>query len=113
VLDLLAGRPALNEVRKPFEDALRELGPGGNRATAISDAANALQSMLEALGAKGNSLGPMIRHSISTGLLRGHDAKFEVALTALVDWVNSDRSERGKAHHRRVRRRKMHGSRFA
>jgi hypothetical protein len=90
-LALLHGDSRLASVERAFQDALRELKPGGNPADAITDAATALQEMLVAIGADGNALGPLMRDGVSRGLLRPYDAK-------LVDWASASRSDRGDAH---------------
>lgn len=91
VLALLHGDPRLASVERAFQDALRELKPGGNPADAVTDATTALQEMLVAIGADGNALGPLMRDAVSRGHLRPYDAK-------LVDWASASRSDRGDTH---------------
>jgi hypothetical protein len=90
-LALLHGAPRLAGVESAFQDALRELKPGGNPADAITDAGTALQEMLVAAGAQGNALGPLMKDAVKREILRPYDAK-------LVDWVSASRSDRGDAH---------------
>jgi hypothetical protein len=91
VLSLLHGDKRLAAVERAYQHALRELKPEGDPADAITDAATALQEMLQALGAKGNALGPLKADAIRMAILRPYDAK-------LVDWTSAIRSDRGDAH---------------
>jgi hypothetical protein len=59
----------------------------------------ALQETLTALGCSGNSLGPLISGARKRGLLAPHDAKFDQAISNIMEWVSSDRSQSGEAHH--------------
>jgi hypothetical protein len=101
-LALLMDHPELDNVSSSFESALLELRPGGEPNDSITDAAGALQTMLEKLGARGNSLGDQIRDLRKRELFAPHDSNLADAIEALVHWVNADRSERGDAHGERV-----------
>jgi hypothetical protein len=90
-LSLLHGSPKLSAVEKAYQDALRELKPGGDPGDAITDAGTALQEMLIACGASGKSLGPLMKDATKRGIIGPYDAK-------LIEWVSADRSTRGDAH---------------
>jgi len=90
---LLQGRAEFAHAESAYQKALAELG--ADPADAITDAATALQEVLKALGAKGGSLGRLVKHARSSGLLSGYD---ENLTTALVNWTEADRSEKGDAH---------------
>lgn len=97
-LSLLHVNPRLEKVEKAFHDALSELKPHGNAADAITDAATALQEMLLALGAEGNSLGPLLSSARKGGLVGPHDSKLAEGVEKIGEWVSADRSTRGDAH---------------
>jgi len=99
VLTLTNGDARYAKVEKAYQDALRELKPGGSPSDAITDAATALQEMLEAVGAKGNALGPLFADVQKRELLAPYDSKLAEAIEALGEWVSADRSGRGDAHH--------------
>jgi hypothetical protein len=99
VFALTNGEPRLAAVEKSYQDALRELKPGGDPSDAITDAARALQEMLTAAGARGNALGPLLADAHKRELLAPYDSKLADAIDALGDWVSADRSARGDAHH--------------
>lgn len=99
VFALTAGEPRLAAVEKSFQDALRELKPGGDPSDAITDAGRAVQEMLTASGARGNAIGPLLVDARKRELLAPYDAKLAEAVEALGDWVSADRSARGDAHH--------------
>lgn len=99
VLALLVSRPALFDVARAYRDAVEAMeGPTPRTKSAISAAARALQEMLSAMGASGNSLGPLFHDARSKGLVAPHDSKLASAQDNLVDWVSADRSQRGDAH---------------
>jgi len=96
---LLVGRPDLLDVARACRDAAEALDrPKPNAADAITDAARALQEMFVAMGARGNSLGPLFDSVRKMGLFKGYDTKLIDVVERMVDWVNADRSERGDAH---------------
>lgn len=92
-------RPALGDVARAYRDAVEamEVQPPRTKS-AITAAARALQTMLGAMGAQGNSLGPLFHSARSQGLFGPYDSKLADAMQTLVDWVNADRSGRGDAH---------------
>lgn len=98
VFALTEGQAKLAGVETAFQDALRELKPGGDPRDAITDAGTALQEMLKAVGAKGNALGPLLTDARKRGLLAPYDSKIAEAIDAIGDWVSADRSSRGDAH---------------
>lgn len=85
------------DVESAYQDALREITED-NPADAITDAGRALQAALEACGAKGNALGPLIKDAKKQGILGPHDTNLTVGIESLMHWVSADRSERGEAH---------------
>jgi hypothetical protein len=97
-LSLLHGRRELANVERAFGDGLRELKPGGSPGDAITDAARALQEMLVAVGAEGNSLGLLLTSAKKKGLLGPYDSKLAQGVELIGEWVSADRSERGDAH---------------
>jgi len=97
-LSLLHGESQLASVEKAFQDALRELKPGGDPADAITDAGTALQELLIAAGARGNALGPLLKDARNEGLLGPYDSKLANGVELIGEWVSADRSERGDAH---------------
>jgi hypothetical protein len=99
VLVLIASRPGLAKAARDYRNAVEEVqDPKGKPDDAITDAAGALQAMLEAMGAEGNSLSPLFKSARGKGLLGPYDGKLAAAVEALVDWVSADRSGRGDAH---------------
>ena len=98
IFTLTQGDPKLASVEKAYQDALRELKPGGDPSDAITDAGTALQEMLTVAGAKGNALGPLLADARKRGLLAPYDSKLAEAIDAIGDWVSADRSQRGDAH---------------
>lgn len=99
VLALTSGDARYAAVEKAYRDALREMKPGGSPTDAITDAGTSLQQMLEAVGAEGNALGPLLKDARKRELLAPYDSKLAEAIDAIGDWVSADRSERGDAHH--------------
>ena len=99
VFALLAGRPALLDTARAYREAVEAMQDPKPRAKgAITAAARALQEMLRAMGAQGNSLGPLFHDARSKGIFEPHDSKLGSAVENLVDWVSADRSQRGDAH---------------
>lgn len=81
-----------------YLDALKEL-QAGEAGDAITDAGTALQETLQALGCKGNALGPLIKDAKARGLLAGHDsARLGKAVVDALEWASADRSEMGDGH---------------
>ena len=99
VIELTSGDPRYGSVEKAYRAALHELKPGGNPSHAITLAGTSLQEMLEAVGAKGNALGPLLADARKRELLAPYDSKLAEAIEAIGDWVSADRSGRGDAHH--------------
>lgn len=85
------------DVESAYQDALREISED-NPADAITDAGRALQAALEASGAKGNALGPLIKDAKKQGLLGPHDTNLTNGIESLMHWVSAERSEMGEAH---------------
>jgi hypothetical protein len=96
-LRLLAGRVDYAAVEIAYRNALEEIS-GGKPDDAITDAATALQEMLELLGCEGNALGPLIRDARRKGVLAPHDQTLGDAIAKIGDWVSADRSEMGDGH---------------
>lgn len=96
-LRLLSGRTGWDNVESAYQDALGELSHG-KPADAITDAGTALQEALLAVGASGNSLGPLMKDAKRQGLLAPHDGPLEDGIAKLIDWVSADRSSKGDAH---------------
>jgi len=97
-LRLLSGREGFDKVEIAYRNAIMELS-GGSADDAITDAGTALQEMLTALGCNGSSLGPLIGDARRRGLVAPHDARFDQAISNVMDWVSADRSQSGEAHH--------------
>ncbi|MEN2741664.1 hypothetical protein ABCS02_28090 [Microbacterium sp. X-17] len=97
-LRLLGGRPGWEKVERAYQNALGELH-GGSAPDAITDAGTALQEALEALGCKGNALGPLILDAKKRGLFASHDERLTRATEDVMQWVSADRSANGDAHH--------------
>jgi hypothetical protein len=98
VFALTNGERKYARVEQAYQKALLELKPGGDPADAITDAGTALQLMLEACGAKGNALGPLLADARKRELLGPYDSKLAEGFQAIGDWVSADRSTRGDAH---------------
>jgi hypothetical protein len=96
-LQLLAGRPDLENVESAYRTALEEI-TSGKASDAITDAGTALQEMFSALGCDGNSLGPQIVSARAKGILAPHDSPMLIGVEKVVHWVSADRSEKGDAH---------------
>jgi hypothetical protein len=105
-LDAAVVRPALglllpsrfSRAHEQYLSALKEI-QRGDAGDAITDAAAALQEVLEALGCEGNALGPLIKNARRRGLLGAHDSPLVDAVEKAAHWVSADRSETGDAHH--------------
>lgn len=97
-LSLLRENTTLAGVEKAFQNALSEMKPGGDPADAITDAATALQEMLQAAGATGNALGPLLMSARRKGLLGPHDSKLSEGVEKIGEWLSAERSIRGDAH---------------
>lgn len=97
VLKLLATNKNYSAVEVAYQDALREISDGKG-ADAITDAGTALQEMLNALGCKGNALGPLIKNARAKGIVAAHDVRLLDGLDVIMTWVSADRSESGDAH---------------
>ena len=74
VIALTSGRSDLRSVEKAYQDALREMKPGGDPADAITDAGTALQEMLKVAGAQGNALGPLVTDARRKDLFGPYDS---------------------------------------
>ena len=99
VISLTSGDSRYASVEKAYRVALHELKPGGNPAHAVTMAGTSLQEMLEAVGARGNALGPLLADARKHELLAPYDSKLAEAVAAIGDWVSADRSGKGDAHH--------------
>jgi hypothetical protein len=99
VLSLTNGEPQFAKVERAYRDALNELKPGGDPADAITDAGRAVQEMLEAAGAKGTALGPLLIDAKKRDLLGPYDAQLADAVGLIGDWMRQDRNTRGDTHH--------------
>ena len=99
VITLTGGDSRFASVEKAYRAALRELKPGGSPSDAITDAGTSLQEMLEAVGAKGDTLGRLLVDARKRELLAPYDSKLAEAVESIGDWVSADRSGRGDAHH--------------
>lgn len=97
-LRLLGGRRGWEKVETAYKNALDELH-GGSAEDAITDAGAALQEALEAVGCKGNALGPLIVDARNRGLLAAHDQRLTRSIEDVMQWVSADRSAMGDAHH--------------
>ncbi|MGZ3140961.1 hypothetical protein ACVDFE_02935 [Lentzea chajnantorensis] len=97
VLKLLATNNTYSAVEAAYQDALREISDNKG-ADAITDAGTALQEMLNALGCKGNALGPLIKNARNKGIIAAHDVRLLDGLDVIMNWVSADRSESGDAH---------------
>lgn len=82
---------------KAYRGALTELSEN-NPPDAITDAGTALQEALQAAGAEGNALGPLITSARKRRILAPHDQALGDAITKAADWVSADRSQSGDAH---------------
>jgi hypothetical protein len=98
VIGLLSGRPGFEEVESAYLGALDELSRG-TPDDAITDAARALQLILESLGCEGNALGALAASAKKRGLLGPHDHLLTEAVAKVIDWVSADRTAMGDAHH--------------
>lgn len=95
VTALLDSSPNWAVASRAFQTALDRLSES-KPAVALTDAATALQEFFRALGANGNSLSDQLNDAERQKVVSATDKKL---LKPLVDWVNSDRSTRGNAHH--------------
>ncbi len=100
VIRLLAGRAEFNQVEAAYQKALREIGQ--DPADAITDAATALQEMLNVMGANGGTLGAKLKAARNTGLLAPYDEKL---VAGVVEWTEAARSSEGDAHNARPAKR--------
>lgn len=96
-LSLLGGDPTLREVEVSYQEALDEIAKG-SPDNAITDAARALEKMLELLGCSGNSLGKKLANARELGLLGLHDSQLQDAVFKIGVWVSADRAAKGDAH---------------
>jgi len=95
-LRLLSGRVGWEPVETAYQESLREIGK--NPPNAITDAGTALQEALKAAGAEGHSIGPLCKSASKKGLLGPHDSPLTEGIAKIIDWVASDRSQKGDAH---------------
>ncbi len=98
VAALITNVPALAEVDRKLQEALREL-EHGRPADAVTDAGTALQMLLEHLGYTGKQLGDQVTAARKAGWLSGLDTQLGKAVEAIAQWVASVRNQRGDAHH--------------
>lgn len=90
--------PRLTSVEMSLRKALLEMQPGGDPGDAITDAGRVLEDLLEALGAKGSSLGPLLDDARDKGLLGPRDTKLLQGVHLIGDWISSQRNVEGDAH---------------
>lgn len=95
---LLDSSPVFAKASRRFNAAISRLSENKPDA-AITDAASAVQEMLRALGANGNSITDQIDAAARQKIITQVDRQL---LRPIVNWVNADRSERGNAHHHRA-----------
>jgi hypothetical protein len=95
-LRLLHSQPQFADAETRYHDALRELR-NGYPGDAITDAAAALEHMLEALGCTGNALGDLLKSARNRGLVKGKDTPLTEAIGRTADWVATQRNQ-GEAH---------------
>lgn len=91
---LLDADPKFSSASAGYQAALTRLSEN-KPDVAITDAASALQEFFLALGVKGNSISNQLDNAQKAKVISTYDRSL---LKPIVDWVNSDRSDRGNAH---------------
>lgn len=95
-LGLLIGEK-YGEAKTSYREALEEIADG-NPGDAMTDAGRALQQTLQALGCKGNMLGPLLRDAKHKGLLGNVDAPLMEGIEKFFNWASANRNELSDAH---------------
>jgi hypothetical protein len=91
---LLDADPKFASASAGFQAALTRLSEN-KPDVAITDAASSVQEFFRALGVTGNSISNQLDNAQKAKVLSAYDRSL---LKPIVDWVNSDRSDRGNAH---------------
>ena len=94
---LLDSDPKFSKASSGFQAAITRLSEN-KPDVAITDAASAVQEFFRALGITGNSISDQLNAAQKANVITAYDRSL---LKPFTDWVNSDRSERGNAHHHR------------
>jgi hypothetical protein len=94
---LLDEDPKFAQASAGFQAAITRLSEN-KPDVAITDAASSVQEFFRALGVQGNSISKQLDNAQKVGVITTYDRHL---LKPFVDWTNSDRSERGNAHHHR------------
>ncbi|MEN2742497.1 hypothetical protein ABCS02_32375 [Microbacterium sp. X-17] len=94
---LLADDPTFRIASDAFQSALTRLS-AGETDVALTQAATALQEHFRALGIEGNSVSDQLDKAQRAKIITGGDRGL---MKPIIDWVNTDRSERGNAHRHR------------
>jgi len=94
---LLDSDPKFAPASRGFQTALNRLAEN-KPDVAITDAASAVQEFFRALGVVGNSIADQLNNAQKASLITSYDRQL---LKPIIDWMNSDRSDRGNAHHHR------------
>ena len=89
--------PRFPAAEQAYQHALEEVTKG-KPGDAITDAGTALQETLTALGCDGNRLDRLIKSAKAKGLLAAHDERMTQAIEDIMQWVATDRSEKGDSH---------------
>lgn len=97
VLTLLGRDERFGEAESAYQEALNEISKG-TPDDAITDAARALETMLEILGCSGNTLGKKLTVARERGLLGVHDSQLQDAILKMGSWVSADRATKGDTH---------------
>jgi hypothetical protein len=91
---LLDADPKFASASAGFQAALTRLSEN-KPDVAITDAASSVQEFFRALGVTGNSISNQLDNAQKAKVISAYDRSL---LKPIVDWVNSDRSDRGNAH---------------
>ena len=94
---LLDSDPKFAKASSGFQAAITRLSEN-KPDVAITDAASAVQEFFRALGVTGNSISDQLNAAQKAKVITAYDRSL---LKPFTDWVNSDRSEKGNAHHHR------------
>ncbi|KQQ26897.1 hypothetical protein ASF54_13225 [Frondihabitans sp. Leaf304] len=94
---LLDADPKFLSASAGFQAAITRLAEN-KPDVAITDAASSVQEFFRSLDVQGNSISNQLDNAQKAGVITAYDRHL---LKPIVDWTNSDRSERGNAHHHR------------
>ncbi len=94
---LLDSSPKFAKASSGFQTAITRLSDN-KPDVAVTDAASAVQEFFRALGVTGNSISDQLNNAEKAKVITPYDRSL---LKPFTDWINSDRSERGNAHHHR------------